>query len=71
MERKKPTAWTVILKESGKIMDDGIDDKKGNMLVLYPVFRRKNDAISYYKETYGKDKQFKIVKVLLELKISS
>lgn len=67
MEEEKAFAWAVVNKENGSIMDDGVDDEQGNMLVCYPVFKKKSDAVSYRNETYGEHRQqFAVAKVLIQ-----
>lgn len=60
---KKEKGWAIYSEEKKCLMDDGEDDKKGNLLVFFPIFRRKKDAQTYKREAYGKWSGVKLTKV--------
>ena len=45
-------AWAVARKDNS-LFDDGINSKDGELIVCFPIFRKKSHAIKYKRDTFG------------------
>lgn len=51
-------AYTVISNQTNKIFEDGVDNAKGQMVKVMPMFYTKKDCIAYAKETWGTNPKY-------------
>ena len=50
---RKIKAWAIARTKDDSLFDDGINAKDGELLVCFPVFRKKSHAMKYKKDTFG------------------
>lgn len=51
-KHKEVKAWAVERVSDNTLFDDG-EEVDGKLLILYPIFKKKDDAILYIRKTYS------------------